>query len=354
VVRPFAAELVEAEVPDAAEDGGDAAAGPADGVLDLREGTGDAGNACELLEQGAHEVAAAVVEALDGVGVGHHVLGRVLHHAAMDLGRIGIWASAQRMGGREYLPEGARVAEGLGYGTFWLGGSPPARALRSLLEATSTMVVATGILNVWQHTPQEAASEFGALDSERALLGVGIGHPEATSDYKRPLKTMRDFFDGLDAVPRDRRITAALGPKMLALAKERSLGTHPYFTTPDHTRFARETVGPNAIVAPELACVIDPDPETGRATAREYAALYLNLRNYTQNLLNFGFTESDIADGGSDRLIDAVVPHGSADQVNEHITAHFEAGADHVCVQVLGAPGIPRQDWERLADIAMR
>jgi probable F420-dependent oxidoreductase len=269
----------------------------------------------------------------------------------MELGRIGIWASAHRMGGREHLPEASRVAEALGYGTFWLGGSPPARALRPLLEATTTMVVATGILNVWQHTPAQAAAEWHALEADhagRALLGVGIGHPEATSDYRRPLATMREYLGALD-VPRGRRIAAALGPKMLRLAAEQSLGTHPYFVTPDHTRFARETVGPDAVVAPEVACVIDPDPEGGRAAAREYAALYLSLTNYTANLERFGFDQRDFADGGSDRLIDAVVPHGDAGQVGEAVREHFDAGADHVCLQVLGAPGIPRVAWEELA-----
>ncbi|MEA2124946.1 MAG: hypothetical protein QOI80_1728 [Solirubrobacteraceae bacterium] len=274
----------------------------------------------------------------------------------MELGRIGIWASALRMGGREHLPEAASVAEGLGYGTFWLGGSPPARALRPLLEATTTMVAATGILNVWQEQPADAAREHDALAAAypgRVLLGIGIGHPEATSDYTRPLKTMRDFFDGLDAadppVPRDQRCAAALGPKMLALAAERSLGTHTYFTVSAHTRAAREAVGPGGLVAPEVACVVDPDPDSGRAKAREYAALYLGLRNYTSNLLRFGFTEDDLGDGGSDRLIDAVVPHGTAEHIAEHVQAHFAAGADHICLQVVGRTGVPRDDWDALA-----
>ena len=147
------------------------------------------------------------------------------------------------------------------------------------------------------------------------MLGIGIGHPEATSDYTRPLKTMREFFDGLDAaetpVPKDERLAAALGPKMLDLAKERSLGTHPYFIDVQHTRFARERLGQGALVAPEVAVVVEADPETARKHAREYAKTYLGLTNYTNNLLKFGYTQSDIDDGGSDRLIDAVIPHGS-------------------------------------------
>ena len=176
----------------------------------------------------------------------------------------------------------------------------------------------TGILNVWQHDPADVAAAHARITADhpdRFLLGIGIGHPEATSDYTRPLKTMREFFDGLDAaatpVPKDERLAAALGPKMLDLAKERSLGTHPYFITLEHTHFARERLGEDALVAPEVAVVVDPNPESARRTAREYAKLYLGLTNYTSNLLKFGFTEADIADGGSDRLIDAVIPHGS-------------------------------------------
>ena len=164
---------------------------------------------------------------------------------------------------------------------------------------------------------------------------------------------MREFFDGLDAVPRDERIAAALGPKMLDLAAERSLGTHPYFTTPEHTRYARERVGPDALVAPELAVVLEPDVETAREQARAYAATYLGLSNYTSNLLRFGFTEHDIADGGSDRLIDAVIPHGTAEAVADAVREHLDAGADHVCVQVLGHGPAPIEDYRALAEVLL-
>jgi probable F420-dependent oxidoreductase len=154
-------------------------------------------------------------------------------------------------------------------------------------------------------------------------------------------------------VPREERIAAALGPKMLDLAVERSLGTHPYFTTPEHTRFARERVGPDALVAPELAVVVETDAERAREDARAYAATYLGLSNYTSNLLRFGFTEADIADGGSDRLIDAVIPHGSAEAIAEAVQAHFDAGADHVCLQPLGHGPAPVEDYRALADVLL-
>lgn len=274
----------------------------------------------------------------------------------MDIGDIGIWTS-YRPFGIERAGEAAKLVEQLGYGAWWVGGSPHVPDIRPVLEATSTMVAATGILNVWSNDPGETAAADAALRADfpgRFMLGVGIGHPEATSDYRRPLRTMRAFLDGLDASPTpppaDERCLAALGPKMLDLAGERTAGTHPYFTTVDHTRFARERLGSGKLVAPELACVVDTDPLRAKAVARDYAKLYLGLRNYTKNLLDFGFTERDVADGGSDRLIDAVIPQGSAEQIAEVARAHLDAGADHVCLQPLGEEGIPRKSWTALAN----
>jgi probable F420-dependent oxidoreductase len=274
----------------------------------------------------------------------------------MDIGGIGIWTS-YRPFGIERAGEAAKLVEQLGYGAWWVGGSPHVPDIRPVLEATSTMVAATGILNVWSNDPGETAAADAALRADfpgRFMLGVGIGHPEATSDYRRPLRTMRAFLDGLDASPTpppaDERCLAALGPKMLDLAGERTAGTHPYFTTVDHTRFARERLGSGKLVAPELACVVDTDPVRAKAVARDYAKLYLGLRNYTKNLLDFGFTERDVADGGSDRLIDAVIPQGSAEQIAEVARAHLDAGADHVCLQPLGEEGIPRKSWTALAN----
>lgn len=263
----------------------------------------------------------------------------------MELGRIGIWRS-KRHGASDL----AQI-EALGYGAFWIGGSPSVEEARPYLETSSSMLVATGILNIWQHRPEDVAAAQRRLVADfpdRFLLGIGVGHPEATSDYTRPLKAMREFFDGLD-LPKEQLVAAALGPKMLDLSAERSLGTHAYFITPDHTRFARERVGEGVLVAPEVAVVVEEDAETARALAREYAQLYLGLTNYTSNLLKFGFTERDIADGGSDRLIDAVIPHGSAEQIAEAIRAHLEVGADHVCLQPLGHGPQPTRDYEALA-----
>jgi probable F420-dependent oxidoreductase len=164
---------------------------------------------------------------------------------------------------------------------------------------------------------------------------------------------MEKFLDGIDAAPRpiptDRRILAALAPKMLATSARRSLGTIPYFTSVDHTRWAREQIGPDKVLIPELACVVDEDVERARATAREYARLYLGLSNYTNALLQHGFEQADIENGGSDRLIDHVIPHGSAADIAAAARAHREAGADQVCFQPLGGEGIPAADWQALA-----
>jgi probable F420-dependent oxidoreductase len=273
----------------------------------------------------------------------------------MHLGEFGVWTTYRTIG-EENAGQAARLAEDLGFGTFWLGGSPQLPALEPLLEATERIVVATGILNVWQSDPEQVAGDFARLEQEfpgRVLLGIGIGHPEATSQYAKPLSAMAEFLDGLDGasapVPRSRRCLAALSPKMLELCAARSLGTHTYFVTPAHTKSARERLGETAILAPELACVLDGDAGSARATAREYARMYLGLRNYTNNLRQSGFADEDIGGGGSDRLIDEVVPHGSAGEIAGAARRHLSAGADHVCLQPVGVTGVPREEWTALA-----
>jgi probable F420-dependent oxidoreductase len=228
--------------------------------------------------------------------------------------------------------------------------------MRPLLEGSETLVVGTSIVNIWGYDPADLVAEYAALEADfpgRLCVGIGVGHPEATSDYKRPLTNLEAFLDGIDAaaepIPVDRRIIAALGPKMLAMSARRSLGTIPYFTSVDHTRFSREAVGPDALVIPEIACVIDEDVERARATAREYASLYLGLSNYTNALLEHGFDQADIEDGGSDRLIDHVIPHGTAEDIAAVAHAHVEAGADHVALQTIGGEGIPADEWRALA-----
>jgi probable F420-dependent oxidoreductase len=270
----------------------------------------------------------------------------------MELGQFGVWRRHQ---------DGTAIAteiEALGFPALWLGGSPTLDQARPFLAQTTRLTVTTAILNVWRNEPADVAAAHARLRSEfgeRFLLGIGIGHPESTSTYTTPLAKMRDYLDGLDAaapaVPHDERFMAALGPKMLDLAAHRTLGAHPYFTPLEHTRLARERVGPDALLVPEVTVVLDPDVESARAKARKWAGLYLRLANYTGNLVRLGFTERDLEDGGSDRLIDAVIPHGSPEAVADALRAHLHAGADHVCLQAVG--GDPKRDYRRLAPLLL-
>jgi probable F420-dependent oxidoreductase len=271
----------------------------------------------------------------------------------MDLTQFGVWISG-RILDEQGAGRAAALAEKLGFGALWLGGSPRLPALRPMLAASERIIIASGIVNVWQYEPAELSAEFTRLEAEfpgRVLVGIGIGHPEATQEYARPLTRMTQFLDALDAaepaIPLDRRCLAALGPRMLDLSSERSLGTHPYFTPVEHTRFARERLGPGALVAPELSCVVGEPPDRDRA--RAFAANYLRMSNYTNTLKRFGFEPADIDAGGSDRLIDEVVPQGPADHIADIARAHLDAGADHVCVQQVGAPALPEPEWRALA-----
>lgn len=281
--------------------------------------------------------------------------GDVCNAVGMSLGTFGVWTSYRAIG-EENAGEAAALVAELGFGTFWLGGSPRLPSVRPLLEADASLTVATGIVNVWAYAPADLAREYAQLTAQfgdRLLVGIGIGHPEATSDYTRPLASTRAFLDGIDAepapIPADHRALAALGPKMLDLCRERSRGTLTYFVPPEHTRAARERLGPGPLIATELACVLDTDVQSARASARCYADLYLGLGNYTHNLVRHGFTEDDIARGGSDRLIDTIVPHGTAEEIAAAARAHLDAGADHVCLQPVGVTGVPRAEWTALA-----
>lgn len=272
----------------------------------------------------------------------------------VDLGRIGVWLRRDHV-----TPRLAGQIESLGYGALWIGGSPPGDLflVQELLDATSRVAVATGIVNMWATPATEAAESYhrvAAAHPGRFLLGVGIGHPEATGEYRSPYDTIVDYLDVLDAegVPVEDRVLAALGPKVLALSAERTAGAHPYLTTPEHTRLAREILGAGPLLAPEQKVVVGTDPVAARALGRPAVDRpYLHLRNYTTNLRRLGYTDADLADGGSDRLIDALVAHGDAATVAAVLTAHLDAGADHVCLQPLTAPGVdPVPDLAALAE----
>jgi probable F420-dependent oxidoreductase len=271
----------------------------------------------------------------------------------VELGRIGIWDRRDRL-----TPRLAREVEALGYGAIWIGGSPPGDLYlaQELLDATTHLAVATGIVNMWATPATEVAESYHRIEQAhpgRFLLGVGIGHPEATQEYRSPFDTIVDYLDVLDAegVPVEGRALAALGPKVLALSADRTAGAHPYLTTPEHTRFARELLGDGPLLAPEQKVVVSTDPEAARALGRPAVDRpYLHLRNYTSNLKRLGWTDADLADGGSDALIDALVVHGDPATVAAGLTAHLDAGADHVCLQLLRAPDAdPLPDLRALA-----
>jgi probable F420-dependent oxidoreductase len=284
---------------------------------------------------------------------------------SISLGGTGIWNSALRYGDSAEVGEIAAELEQLGYSALWVGdiGGDLWGSVAMLLGATERAVIATGIANIWLRTPDETARQHAALSAEhgrRFLLGVGVSHAPLVeriegAEYSRPLARMRAFLDGLDAadvpVPVDERVIAALGPKALALAGERTAGTHPYLVTPEHSAIARSALGEDAIVAPEQGLVLETNPDKARAIARTFLERYMGLPNYSNNWRRLGFTDDDLAGGGSDRLVDALIAWGDEEALAARVQEHRDAGASHVCVQVLTdqSPAFPRDEWRRLA-----
>jgi probable F420-dependent oxidoreductase len=264
----------------------------------------------------------------------------------INVGRYGVWTFGK------VSPEQAVAIEKLGYGAVWIGGSPAGDLpfAEGILDATDTLQLATGIINVWTSPAEQSAETYHRLEKShpgRFLLGIGIGHPEHTEEYRKPYDVLVEYLDALDAagVPAQRRVVAALGPKVLRLSRDRSAGAHPYLTTPEHTAEARKVLGEGVFLAPEHKVVLtDGSPEAteaARKVGRETVDFYLNLSNYLNNWRRLGFSEEDIAKPGSDKLIDAVVAHGTADAIAARLAEHVDAGADHVTIQVLGG-------WDKL------
>lgn len=270
---------------------------------------------------------------------------------------------------RQAAVEAAIELEELGYARIWasagFGEEFPPR-FGELLDGTTRIGVASGIASIW-HTPPAEVTRFSEAAEQahpgRFLLGLGTSHAVLvdgdSNAYRRPYSKMVEYLDALDAagLAPERRILAALGPRMLRLSRDRSAGAHPYFTTPEHTAEARATIGADRLLAPEVAVVLDPDPGSARATARQYTEGYLTLPNYTNNLRRFGWTDSDLAGAGSDRLVDALIPWGTAEQVAEGLEKHYRAGADEVAVQVLNggdATTFPAEAFRALAALLIK
>jgi probable F420-dependent oxidoreductase len=283
--------------------------------------------------------------------------------AALGLGRIGIWSTSVR-----FAPEGREAAaelEALGFGTVWIPGGVDdgvIASLDALLDATSRVKLATGIINIWKHEPADLAAWWQGQSPERQarlFLGLGVSHgPLIGEAWAKPLAKMTSFLDGLDAagMPSDRLCLAALGPKMLELAASRTAGAHPYMVTAKHTAIARQAMGVDALLAPEQGVVLESDPSKAREIARGFVQHYARLPNYANSWRREGFTDEEIA-SLDDRLIDALIAWGDVAAISARLDEHFAAGADHVCLQVIGPNGMvpdvgyDREVWRELAKL---
>ncbi len=272
------------------------------------------------------------------------------------------WLKPER---RTEVCEIASELDGLGFTRLWVTAGQRdgvSSLFADLLAATESLGVASGILSIWKATPAQAAGVAADLQQRhpgRFLLGLGNSHAPAVEPggqhYIRPYSRTVEYLDALDDpstfVPVEHRALAALGPRMLRLAADRALGAHPYFVPVEHTAICRAELGSGPLLAPEVAVVLERDAVTARAIARRYMATYLALPNYSQNLRRLGWGDDDLGGGGSDRLVDALIPWGDIDSVAIGLTEHFDAGADEVAVQVLPANprSLPRREFAELA-----
>jgi probable F420-dependent oxidoreductase len=292
----------------------------------------------------------------------------------MNLGRVGVWTFQLELQPAAKAQEAAAEIEELGYGALWIPEALGREAFTHaalLLGGSRRIPVATGIANIWARDPMAMAAAQKTLAEaypDRFLLGMGVSHAPMVGmrghEYARPLTAMRAYLDAMDRAPfmatpppgEPERVIGALAPRMLKLAAERTRGAHSYFVPPEHTRRAREIMGPKALLAPEQAAVLETNADTARTIARGHMAIYLGLPNYLNNLRRLGFGDDDFKDGGSNRLVDAIVAWGDVDAVAKRVRAHHDAGADHVCVQVLGPDprALPLEDWRRLAAALLR
>lgn len=282
------------------------------------------------------------------------------------IGKVGLWSLELRFGDKVQGSEAAAELDELGYGALWIPGGiddgVPADVER-LLGATQRITIATGIINIWKHQPAELAAWFAGLPEAhkaRTLLGLGVSHgPIIGEQWGKPLAVTGAFLDGLEAagMPLDHTCLAALGPKMVALSGDRTAGAHPYLVTPEHTEQAREILGPSKLLAPELGVVLESNPEKAREIAVGALTHYRMLPNYRSNWLRLGFSEAEI-DTAAPGLLDALFAIGGPEQAVAKVQAHLDAGADHVCMQVLAGPTggdfaslLPK--WRALAEVLL-
>ena len=289
--------------------------------------------------------------------------------ASLALKKIGIWTGAFEQEPANKVRQAVVELEQLGYGAVWYSEGLGRESLTQaalLLSASSHIVVATGIANIYGRDPFTMASAHKTLSEaypERFVLGLGVSHIPLVERlrghaYEKPVAKMRSYLDAMDSAPYNSvapkssyRVLAALGPKMVELAGKRSNGAHSYNVTPEHTAEARALLGSGPWLCVEQAVVLETDAAKARKIARAFLAFYLTLPNYTNNFLRLGFTEEDCKGEGSDRLIDAIVAWGDREAIRRRIDAHSSAGADHVCIQVLPADSksLPTAEWRQLA-----
>jgi probable F420-dependent oxidoreductase len=282
----------------------------------------------------------------------------------MELAGVGVWSSQLRYGDPAESADAAAELDELGFTALWIPdvGGPVLEAVGHLLASTKRTVIATGILNLWMHSPTDVADSYAALTDEhgqRFLLGIGVSHAPLIDAgnpgrYRKPLAATTAFLDGLDGaqrpVPADARVLAALGPKMLALSANRARGAHPYLVTPAHTAAARATLGQGPLLLPEQTVILTDNADEAHSLGIDWLRAYLALPNYANNLLRSGFSEDDLTQV-SDRLFDAIIAWGDEEAILRRVAEHQSAGADHVCIQVLTADptAYPREQWRRIA-----
>ena len=275
----------------------------------------------------------------------------------MELGKLGVWYFNDRMTSKE-AARFAQHIEALGYAALWIPeavGRHPFVHASWLLANTSKLIVATGIANIYSRdagSTMAGAKSLAEQSEGRFILGLGVSHAPMVEGvrghaYGKPYSTMKQYLEAMTKVPYHAVppaeappiVIAALGPKMLGLAVSHADGAHPYFTTPEHTKTARDIMGPDAMLCVEQKVVLEPDLAKARALARPVASIYLGLPNYRNNWLRLGFAEDDLANGGSDKFIDATFACGNLDVIKARVQAHLDAGASHVCVQPVNPNG---------------
>ncbi len=288
------------------------------------------------------------------------------------IGRLGVWTWLDTLTATEAVAATRRI-EQLGYSMLWLPeavGRDPFAMISFLASQTSSLVFATGIANLYARdamTMNTLRQTVGELTGGRFVLGIGVSHAHLVTsvrghEYGKPVSSMRAYLEtmakGLYMAPKAASeppiVLAALRPKMLALAAEKTQGAHPYFVPPEHTARAREVLGPKAWLAPEQKVLRERDPSKARSIARASMRIYVGLPNYQNNLRWLGYGDADFEGGGSDRLVDAIVAWGDDRAIEARVKAHFDAGANHVCIQPLRPDGKPGPDLEALEALAPR